>query len=56
MAYQEGEHAKKTEDPTTRGPIEATARRFGDLAVKLKAARAKHSWFRILVPGLRRLL
>jgi hypothetical protein len=29
MAYQEGERAKKTENPTVRGPIENAAKRYG---------------------------
>ena len=39
MARQGGERAKKMENPTTRGPVEAMARRFGNLAVKLEVAR-----------------
>lgn len=39
MAYQEGERAKKMENPTTRGPIENAARRYAALAEKLEAAR-----------------
>ena len=39
MAHQEGERAKKLENPTTRGPIEAAARRYAALAQKLEAAR-----------------
>jgi hypothetical protein len=39
MAYQEGEHAKKMENPGMRGPIENAARRFAALAEKLEAAR-----------------
>jgi hypothetical protein len=39
MAYQEGERAKKMENPTTRGPIEAAAQRYAALAEKLEAAR-----------------
>jgi hypothetical protein len=39
MAYQEGERAKKMENPTTRGPIESAARRCTALAEKLEAAR-----------------
>ncbi|MFZ0008126.1 MAG: hypothetical protein WAK94_07805 [Steroidobacteraceae bacterium] len=31
MAYQEGERAKKMENPTTRGPIEAAAQRYAAL-------------------------
>jgi hypothetical protein len=41
MAYQEGERAKKMENPTTRGPLEDTARRYAALAVKLEAERKK---------------
>ena len=43
MAYQEGERAKKIENPTMRGPLEANARRFSDLAVKLEAARRQRT-------------
>jgi len=39
MAYQEGERAKKMENPTTRGPIESAARRYADWAEKLEAAK-----------------
>jgi hypothetical protein len=39
MSYQEGERAKKMENPTMRGPIETAARRYGDLAEKIEAAR-----------------
>lgn len=39
MAYQEGERAKKLENPTTRGPIEAAAQRYRALVAKLEAAR-----------------
>ena len=39
VAYQEGERAKKMENPTTRGPIEAAARRYVSLAEKFEAAR-----------------
>jgi hypothetical protein len=41
VAYQEGERAKKMENPTTRGPIEANARRYAALAEKLEAARKR---------------
>jgi hypothetical protein len=41
MAYQEGERAKKMENPSLRGPIEHTAQRFARLAEKLEAARKK---------------
>lgn len=39
MAYQEGERAKKVENPTMGGPLEANARRHALLAEKLEAAR-----------------
>lgn len=39
MAYQEGERAKKMENPTLRGPLESNARRYAALAEKLEAAR-----------------
>lgn len=41
MAYQEGERAKKMENPTTRGPIEAAARRYAALVEKFEAARKR---------------
>lgn len=41
MAYQEGERAKKMENPTMRGPLETNARRYAALADKLEAARNK---------------
>jgi hypothetical protein len=41
MAYQEGERAKKMENPTTRGPIESAARRYAALAAKFEAARKR---------------
>jgi len=41
MAYQEGERAKKLENPSMRGPIENAAKRFAALAEKLEAARKK---------------
>jgi hypothetical protein len=37
MAYQEGERAKKMENPSLRGPIENTAQRFAVLAAKFEA-------------------
>jgi hypothetical protein len=43
MAYQEGERAKKIENPTVRGPLEANARCFSDLAAKLEAARKQRT-------------
>jgi hypothetical protein len=39
MAYQEGERAKKMENPGMRGPIENAARRYTALAEKFEAAR-----------------
>jgi hypothetical protein len=39
MAYQEGERAKKLENPGLRGPIENAAKRCATLAEKLEAAR-----------------
>jgi hypothetical protein len=42
ITYQEGERAKKMENPTTRGPIEATARRYAALAEKFETVR-RHS-------------
>jgi hypothetical protein len=39
MAYQEGERAKKLENPTMRGPLENNAKRYAVLAEKLEAAR-----------------
>jgi hypothetical protein len=41
LAYQEGERAKKMENPSTRGPIENAARRYQVLAEKLEAARKR---------------
>jgi hypothetical protein len=41
MAFQEGERAKKIENPEMRAPIEHTARRFAALAEKLEAARKR---------------
>jgi hypothetical protein len=39
MAYQEGQRAKKMENPGMRGPIERTSRRFAVLAEKFEEAR-----------------
>ena len=39
MSYQEGERAKKMENPTMRGPIESVARRYAALGEKLEAVR-----------------
>ena len=41
MAYQEGERAKKVENPGLRAPIENTAKRFAALAGKFEAARKR---------------
>jgi hypothetical protein len=41
MAYQEGERAKKLENPTMRGPLEGNAKRYAALAEKLEAARRR---------------
>jgi len=41
MAYQEGERAKRMENPTMRAPIEAAAQRYAALAEKVEAARKK---------------
>lgn len=41
MAYQEGERAKRMENPTMRGPIESAAKRYAALAVKLEATRTQ---------------
>jgi hypothetical protein len=41
MAYQEGERAKKMENPTTRGPIESAAQRYAALVAKFEAARKR---------------
>jgi hypothetical protein len=41
MASQEGERAKKMENPTLRGPLEANVRRYAALAMKLEAARKR---------------
>jgi hypothetical protein len=41
LAYQEGERAKKMENPTLRGPLEANARRYAALVVKFEAARKR---------------
>jgi hypothetical protein len=45
MAYQEGERAKKLENPTLRGTLESNSRRFAVLAEKLEAARKRGSRF-----------
>ena len=43
MAYQEGERAKKLENPTMRGPLENNSKRYAALAVKLEAARKQQT-------------
>lgn len=42
MAYQEGERAKRMENPTMRGPMESTAKRYAALAEKFEAAKTRH--------------
>jgi hypothetical protein len=42
MAFQEGERAKKMENPSLRPPLEVIARPFADLAEKLEAACKRH--------------
>ena len=42
MAYQEGKRAREMENPTMRGPLENTAKRYAALAEKLEAARNAH--------------
>lgn len=42
QAHQEGERAKKLENPATRGPIESAAKRYALLAEKLEAIRKAH--------------
>jgi hypothetical protein len=39
MAYQEGERAKRLENPTIRAPLETNSKRYAALAEKLEAAR-----------------
>jgi hypothetical protein len=39
LAFQEGERAKKMENPGMRGPIENAAQRYAALAGKFEAAR-----------------
>jgi hypothetical protein len=41
MAFQEGERAKRMENPDLHGPIENTAKRYAQLAEKLEAARRR---------------
>jgi hypothetical protein len=41
LAFQEGERAKKMENPSMRGPIENAAKRYAALAAKFVAARKR---------------
>jgi hypothetical protein len=41
MAYQEGERAKKMENPALRAPMENTAKRYARLVEKFEAARRR---------------
>jgi hypothetical protein len=41
MAHQEGERAKKLENPTTRGTIEDASKGYRALAEKFEAARKR---------------
>jgi hypothetical protein len=41
MAYQEGERAKKMENPGMRRPIENTAKRYAQLVEKFEAGRRR---------------
>jgi hypothetical protein len=41
LAYQEGEAAKRLENPTVRAPIEGTAKRAAALAEKFERARQR---------------
>jgi hypothetical protein len=41
MAFQEGERAKKLENPGMRAPIENAAQRYAALAEKFEAARKR---------------
>ena len=43
MAYQEGERAKKLENPTIRGPLETNSKPFAALAEKFEAARKRQT-------------
>ena len=43
MAYQEGERAKKMENPSVRGPIESAVQRYAVLAEKFERARKRSS-------------
>jgi hypothetical protein len=41
MAYQEGERAKKMENPGMCAPMENTAKRYAQLVEKIEAARRR---------------
>jgi hypothetical protein len=41
MAYQEGERARKLDNPSIRGPLETNSKRYAALAEKLEAARKR---------------
>jgi hypothetical protein len=41
IAYQEGERAKKMENPGMRGPVDNAAQRYAALAEKFEAARKR---------------
>jgi hypothetical protein len=41
MAFQEGERAKRMQNPGMRAPLENTAKRFAALAGKFEAARRR---------------
>jgi hypothetical protein len=41
MAYQEGERAKKTENPSLSPPLETNSKRYAALAEKFEAARKR---------------
>jgi len=41
MAHQEGERARKLENPTARRPIEDASKRYGALAEKFEGARRR---------------
>jgi hypothetical protein len=41
MAFQEGERARKMENPSMRGPVEKAAKRYEALAEKFERARKR---------------
>ena len=43
MAHQDGERAKKIDNPTLRGPMQDTANRYAALAKKFESARNARS-------------